>query len=79
MKEKTINWIKAASVRAIKTFAQSFASLMTVGVAINEIDWKYVTSVSAVAAIYSIVTSIAGLPEVKDKIKEIELKETQED
>lgn len=66
MKNKTKLWIKSASIRALKTFAQSFASLMTVGVAINEIDWKYVASVSTVAAIYSIVTSIAGLPEVKE-------------
>lgn len=66
MKNKTKLWIKSAGIRALKTFAQSFASLMTVGVAINEIDWKYVTSVSTVAAIYSVVTSIAGLPEVKE-------------
>lgn len=67
MKEKTKNWIKAASIRAIRTFAQSFASFITVGAAISEIDWKYVASVSAVSAIYSILTSIAGLPEVKEE------------
>lgn len=67
MKEKTKNWIKAAGIRAIRTFAQSFASFITVGAAISEIDWKYVASVSAVSAIYSILTSIAGLPEVKEE------------
>lgn len=67
MKEKTKNWIKAAGIRAIRTFAQSFASFITVGAAISEIDWKYVASVSIVSAIYSILTSIAGLPEVKEE------------
>lgn len=60
------NWIKAAGIRAIRTFAQTFASLMTVGAVLSEIDWAYVASASAVAAIYSMVTSIAGLPELKD-------------
>lgn len=65
MKEKFVNWIKAAGIRAAKTFFQVFASMMTVGAALNEIDWKYILSVSAVSAIYSIATSIAGLPELK--------------
>lgn len=58
-------WLRAAGIRAIKTFAQSFASMLTVGAAINEIDWKYVASVSIVSAVYSIATSLAGLPEVQ--------------
>ena len=62
-----IDWLKAAAVRAIRTFAQTFASLMTVGAVISEIDWGYVASASSVAAIYSLATSIAGLPEVKHK------------
>jgi hypothetical protein len=61
--KKSKTWLKAALTRAIKTFAQSFASLMTVGLALSEIDWAYIASVSAVAFIYSIVTSLAGLPE----------------
>ena len=66
-KEKAILWLKAAAVRALKTFFQSVASLLTVGAALNEISWGYVASVSAVAAVYSIATSFAGLPEVKLK------------
>ena len=58
-------WVKAAGLRAIRTFAQALAGFITVGVAINEIDWPYILSVSAVSAIYSVVTSVAGLPEVK--------------
>ena len=60
-------WLKAAGIRAIKTFAQTFASLMTVGAVISEIDWLYIASASTVAGIYSIVTSVAGLPEINDK------------
>ena len=59
-------WAKAALIRAIKTFAQSFASLITVGAAISDISWWFVASVSFVAAVYSIATSLAGLPEVDE-------------
>lgn len=63
-------WLRAAGIRAIKTFAQTFASMLTVGAAINEIDWKYVASVSVVSAIYSLATSLAGLPEVQNNSSE---------
>ena len=59
-------WIKAALIRAIKTFAQTGASLITVGAVLSEIDWIMIASASAVAFIYSILTSLAGLPEVKE-------------
>lgn len=59
-------WLKASGIRAIKTFAQTFASLMTVGAVVSEIEWGYIASASAVAGIYSIVTSVAGLPELKE-------------
>ena len=61
-------WLKAALIRAIKTFAQTGASLITVGAVLTEIDWVMVASASTVAFIYSILTSLAGLPEV-DKVK----------
>ena len=57
-------WLKAAAIRAVKTFAQVFASLLTVGAAINEIDWGYTASVALVSTLSSILTSMAGLPEV---------------
>ncbi|MBQ3057609.1 MAG: hypothetical protein IJD00_01500 [Clostridia bacterium] len=63
--EKAIKWLKAAAIRAIKTFAQTAASLVTVGALISEINWIMVLSASAVAFIYSILTSLAGLPEIK--------------
>ncbi len=70
MKEDFLKWLKAAGIRAIKTVAQTAVSLITVGAAMTEIDWVTVGSVSLVAGILSILTSVAGLPEVKDKESE---------
>lgn len=68
--EKFKKWIKAAGIRALKTFAQSFVSLVTVGAAISEVEWGYIASVSAVAALLSLLTSVAGLPEIKEETEE---------
>ncbi len=59
------SWIKAAGIRALKTFAQTIVATVTVGSAINEINWLNVLSVSALAAVCSLLTSVAGLPELK--------------
>lgn len=59
-------WWKAAGVRAIKTTAQTAVSLITVGSALTQIDWLTVGSVSLVAGILSLLTSLAGLPEVEE-------------
>lgn len=61
------SWWKAASTRAIKTFAQTFVGSITVGLAISDINWVTVASVAAVAAVFSLMTSVAGLPEVKEE------------
>ena len=61
-----MKWIKAAGIRAIKTFAQTAASLITVGAVLSEIEWVTVLSASVVAFIYSLLTSLAGLPEIKE-------------
>ena len=58
-------WIIKAGIRAVKTFAQTLLGFMAVGLAINEIPWGYALSVSTVALIASILTSLAGLPELK--------------
>lgn len=63
-------WIAAAGIRAIKTFAQTAASLVTIGAFISDIEWGMVFSAAAVAAIYSLLTSVAGLPELEEKEKE---------
>ena len=58
-------WAKAALVRALKTFAQTFAAGITVGALWTEIQWTHALSAAGVAFVYSILTSIAGLPEVE--------------
>ncbi len=62
-------WLKCALVRAVKTIAQTSASLITVGSLMTDINWKTVLSVSLVAGIYSMLTSIAGIPEAKEEEK----------
>lgn len=60
-------WLKAAGIRAIKTFAQTMVGSIAVGAAIHEVDWLRALSISAVACILSLLTSLAGLPEVDKK------------
>ena len=60
-------WALAALVRALKTFAQTFASMIAVGAAFSEVDWIRALSVSGVAFVLSILTSLGGLPEVEKK------------
>lgn len=57
-------WLKAAGIRALKTFCQTMASGIAVGAAFYEINWSYLLSVAATAFILSVLTSCAGLPEV---------------
>lgn len=59
-------WAKAAAVRAVKTFAQSMIGGISIGAALDEVNWVYIGSVAIVAAILSVLTSLAGLPEVKE-------------
>lgn len=61
------NWWKASGTRAIKTFAQTFVGSVAVGMAISDINWLTVASISAVASVLSLMTSIAGLPEIKEE------------
>ena len=60
-------WIKAAGVRALKTFAQSAVAAIGTTATMGGVDWALVASTAALAAVLSILTSIAGLPEVEDK------------
>lgn len=61
------NWIKAAGIRAVKTFAQAAVSMLSGDMlGIMEVDWLAVLSVSAMAAVVSLLTSVAGLPELKN-------------
>lgn len=64
IQNNTFEWMRCAGIRALKTFAQTFISMVVIGQALSDVDWKKVLSVSLVASIISIMTSVAGLPEV---------------
>ncbi len=66
MNEKTRMWWKAAGVRAVKTVAQTAVATIGTAAALGNVDWFMVASASALAGILSILTSVAGLPEVKE-------------
>ena len=63
------SWAKAAAVRAVKTIAQTAVATIGVSAAINEVNWIYVGSAALLAGILSILTSVAGLPELKEEEK----------
>ena len=67
MKWNWKEWALAALIRAIRTFAQTFAAMIAVGAAFSEIDWLRALSVSGVSFVLSILTSLGGLPEVEDE------------
>ena len=66
------DWIKAALIRAVKTFAQTCVAMLPIGVSIDQVSWLMVLGTGALAAVTSILTSIAGLPEV-DAERSLEL------
>jgi len=67
-KEKLIKWIKAAAVRAVKTVAQTAVGMLGGEAAgLMDADWLAVLSVSAMAGVVSLLTSVAGLPEVREE------------
>lgn len=59
------NWTKAAAVRAVKTVAQTAVATIGSSVVLASVDWRMVVSASILAGILSVLTSVAGLPEVK--------------
>lgn len=63
----TKEWLKAAAVRAIKTVAQTAVATIGTAAVIGEVDWLMVGSAALLSGVLSLLTSIAGLPEVPEK------------
>lgn len=61
----TMKWLKKAGIRAVKTIAQTAVGVIGAGSVISAVDWKMVASAAVVAGVVSILTSIAGIPEVE--------------
>lgn len=67
MNDTAKKWLKAAAVRAVRTIAQTAVATIGTAVALGQVDWVLVGSASALAGVLSLLTSVAGLPEVKEE------------
>lgn len=65
-KAKFLKWAKAAGIRAIKTVAQTAAATIGTSAMISQVDWKLVISAALLSGLLSVLTSVGGLPEVKE-------------
>jgi hypothetical protein len=60
------NWFKAAAIRAIKTMAQTSIAMIGTAVVLDDVNWIAVVSATVLAGVLSLLTSVAGLPEIKE-------------
>ena len=67
MSKKVVNWIKAAGVRAVKTVAQTAVETIGTAAVMDEVNWMMVGSAALLDGVLSLLTSIAGLPELSDE------------
>ena len=67
MKEKLLKWLRAAGVRALKTVAQTAVATIGTTAVMSQVDWPVVLSASVLSGVLSVLTSVAGLPEVKEE------------
>ena len=65
MSEDKLLWLKAAGIRAVKTVAQTAVATIGTATVLGTVDWKMVVSASILSGVLSLLTSVAGLPELK--------------
>lgn len=72
MSEDKLLWLKAAGIRAVKTVAQTAVATIGTATVLGTVDWKMVVSASILSGVLSLLTSVAGLPELKTDTDEQE-------
>lgn len=68
----TVEWCKKAGIRAVKTMAQAAIGAIGAAVTLGAVDWRVVGSTAVLAGVVSVLTSVAGIPEVSDAKEEVD-------